>query len=126
MPSPMGPPESVSETFTTLPESFGAAGEVLDADGVLPGRVAPLIIAGPEGVDEEGRSMRPKATAADATRAITAAARAPTIAGRLRTVIESSFVSPVVGHLGSAMGIDNLGSAMGIDNLGSAMGPEQR
>ncbi len=92
----MGPPESVSETFTTLPEGFGAAGEGPDKDGEPPGPVPSLIIEGPEGVEEERRSMRPKATAAEATRAITAATRTPTIVRRLKVLMEIFFRQPSV------------------------------
>src|ERR1035437_274287 len=66
------PPISVRETFTTVPGRFGAAGEEPDRNPMPPGSAPPF--------------PAPTATAADATRAVTAATNAPTSRGRLTAV----------------------------------------
>src|ERR1019366_7272040 len=67
------PPISVRETFTTVPGRLGAAGEEPDRNPTPPGSAPPF--------------PAPTATAADATRATTAATSAPTNRGRLAAVI---------------------------------------
>src|SRR5674476_1028649 len=83
------PPISVRETFTTVPGRFGAAGEEPDSKPMPPG-IAPPFPA-------------PTATAADATRAVTAATNAPTNRGRLAAV---TFCCP------GCLGEQRVGSAM--------------
>src|SRR5450759_4339412 len=67
------PPISARETFTTVPGRLGAAGEEPDRNPTPPGSAPPF--------------PAPTATAADATRATTAATSAPTNRGRLAAVI---------------------------------------
>src|SRR5665647_556998 len=78
----IGPPIFVSATFTTVPGSLGAAREEPDRNPLPPGCTPPRRLDGPE----DG-PMTPTATAAEATRAITAVANAPTITGRLMALI---------------------------------------
>src|SRR5450631_143681 len=83
----IGPPMSVRETFTTVPGRFGAAGEEPGRYPEPPGATPPGIIDG----TGEGppRVPTPTATVADATRAITAAARVATSNGRRLMAVTS-------------------------------------
>jgi hypothetical protein len=81
VPIPLGPPESVRETFTTVLAGLGAA-TGFDPTAAELGCVSALGVALTPDTGVAGMEpKRPRVIAAKATRTITAATRSPTLMG---------------------------------------------